>query len=154
MRKIATALAAVAILTGAGGAAWAQSAAEKQVEARKANFKKIGAAMKTNVDFVRNDKGTAADVAAAAKTMAALAGQIPTWFPAGTAVGVGKSEALPVIWQKPADFRAAAMKLQTAANGLAEAAAKPGADKSTIGPALAAVGATCKGCHDTFRQPD
>lgn len=152
MRTIGTALAALAILTGAGSAAWAQSAAEKQVEARKANFKKIGAAMKTSVDFVRNDKGTAADVAAAAKSMSALAGQIPTWFPAGTAVGVGKSEALPVIWQKPAEFKAAAMKLQTAANTLATAAA--GGDKAAIGAALGGVGATCKGCHDNFRQPD
>ncbi|MCA3256321.1 MAG: cytochrome c [Alphaproteobacteria bacterium] len=152
MRKIGMALAAVAMAAGATGAAWAQSAAEKQVEARKANFKKIGAAMKTNVDFVRNDKGTAADVVAASRTMATLAGQIPSWFPAGTAVGVGKSEALPVIWQKPADFRAAAMKLQTAANNLATVAA--GGDKAAIGAALGGVGATCKGCHDVFRQPD
>jgi cytochrome c556 len=154
MRTIGKAVMAAVLLSGAAGAAWAQTAAEKQVEARKANFKKIGAAMKTNVDFVRTDQGTAADVAAAAKSMSALAAQIPTWFTPGTAVGVGKSEALPVIWQKPADFKAAAMKLQTAASALADTAAKPGADKSTIGPALAAVGATCKGCHDTFRQPD
>ena len=152
MRTIGVMMAAAAILAGTAGAAWAQTAQEKAVEARKANFKKFGASMKAMTGFVRNDVGTAADVQAAAGTIAGLAPNLTKWFPAGTAVGVGKSEALPAIWDKAnqAEFQKFAANLGVEANKMV-AVAKSG-DKAAIGAQLGALGGTCKACHDKYKE--
>lgn len=120
------------------------------IKARQQDMKKVGGAMKAASAFVKDDKGTAADVAAAAAAISQVAKLYDTQFPEGTAAGVGDSEALPAIWQDTAKFKADLVAMDDAAVKLGQAAAT--GDKAAIGKAVGDVGATCKQCHETFRQ--
>jgi cytochrome c556 len=80
-----------------------------------------------------------------ARGMADLAKIVPDVFPDGS--GVSKSEALPSVWEKPDEFKAAMEKFVKAANDMSAAA--QGGDMSAIGPAMKALGQSCKGCHDS-----
>jgi cytochrome c556 len=85
-----------------------------------------------------------------ARGMAELAEIVPHVFPEGS--GVSKSEALPAIWEKPDEFKEAITKFVDAANGMAKAAESGSGDMGSIGPAMKALGQSCKGCHDNFRE--
>ncbi|MCF7521042.1 cytochrome c [Neisseria sp. ZJ106] len=63
----------------------------------------------------------------------------------------GNGEALPAIWEKPADFTAAQQQFEAAVAKLSEAAQT--ADLQVIKAAYGEVGASCKSCHDSFRMP-
>jgi cytochrome c556 len=80
--------------------------------------------------------------------MVDVAGIMPDVFPAGSQTA--KSEALDAVWDDPDGFKEALDKFVSAANGMA-AAAKTG-EMGEIGPAIQALGGSCKGCHDNFRQ--
>ena len=54
-----------------------------------------------------------------------------------------------MIWEKPADFKVALDAFVAAANALPAAAAKGG---DAYGQAFGALGKSCKGCHENFRQ--
>lgn len=71
----------------------------------------------------------------------------PDQFPPGTEQG-HETEALPAVWEKPEEFRAAAGKLQSETQALL--AAIP-ADQAAVGAAMRRLGATCSDCHETFR---
>lgn len=69
-------------------------------------------------------------------------------FPAGS--HSGDTDALPSIWEKPDDFKAAITK-QSEALALLKTAAQsnnPGEWKVAFGK----VGSSCKGCHDSFKK--
>ena len=56
------------------------------------------------------------------------------------------------LWAKPAEFKEAADKFVAAAasfHTLAQAG-----DIAAIGQGMKALGGTCKGCHDKFREAD
>jgi cytochrome c556 len=149
MRKIAMMVGALVL----GTAVVAQAATPLEtVEARKANFKKIGGAMKASGDTFKSGSPDIAVLKANAAIIASFGDKVPTWFPAGTAVGVGKSEAKPNIWTDKAGFAKAAADFAAAAKGY-KAAADSG-DLAAAGAALGKLGGTCKGCHETFRQKD
>ena len=149
MRKISMMVGALAL----GIAVVAQAAAPTDtVEARKKNFKDIAGAMKASANSFKSGTPDAALIKTNAAIIASYADKIPSWFPAGTAVGVGKSEAKPVIWTDKAGFAKAAGDFSAAAKAY-KAAADSG-DLAASGKALGALGGTCKGCHDTFRQKD
>ncbi|WP_245838319.1 c-type cytochrome [Niveispirillum lacus] len=120
------------------------------IEARKAELKKAGGGMKAISGFVKDGNGTVADVQAAAATIEAVSKAFPDWWPAGTAIGVGKSEAKPEIWTNMADFKAKTTAFQTEAAALVTVAA--GGDKAAIGAQLGKVGGTCKACHDAYKS--
>ncbi|SNS96276.1 MULTISPECIES: cytochrome c [unclassified Azospirillum] len=120
------------------------------VDARKAELKKAGGAMKAIGAFLKEGKGTVADVQAGAATIDGVSKAFPGWWPTGTAIGVGESEAKPNIWENMDDFKAKTVAFQTASAELVTAAA--GGDKAAIGAALGKVGGTCKGCHETYRK--
>ena len=63
-----------------------------------------------------------------------------------------KTEALPAIWEKPAEFSAAAQKFTDGA-GSFQRVAQTG-NLAAIGAGVKALGGTCKGCHEQFRKPD
>jgi cytochrome c556 len=65
---------------------------------------------------------------------------------------VDDSEALPVIWEEPAEFAEAIETAQQATVAFQEAVA--GGDEGAIGAAFRDVGAACRGCHDRFRVDD
>jgi cytochrome c556 len=61
-----------------------------------------------------------------------------------------KSAALPAIWEKPAEFKQAVERFEAEAAKLASAS-KSG-DEAAVKAQIGAVGKTCGGCHDNFRE--
>jgi cytochrome c556 len=91
-----------------------------------------------------------AAVRGAAATIARHSSEAAHWFPAGTGPELGKTGAKPEIWQKPQDFAVKLRNFQVAAHAL-DAAAKTG-DFNSIKARYAAIGDTCKACHDDYRS--
>jgi cytochrome c556 len=79
-----------------------------------------------------------------------LAGMIKQTTAADTSKLVPGTEARPIIWTERADFETKADNLVKAAATL-KAAAK-GGDQAATMKAMADVGASCKSCHDKFRD--
>jgi len=137
-------LAAIALLAGCNHAD-PNSPAGK----RHAAYEKVGAAYKA--------LGKALDtpsLAAAAEPIATLKAQaavLPTLFPPDSGPQSGQpTEALPAIWERPADF-AAKMNGFTGAVDALDAAAATG-NLAAAKAAAASLGKTCKACHDAFRK--
>ena len=61
-----------------------------------------------------------------------------------------KTKALPAVYSNHAKFSEAAVNMQGAVDKLA--AATKGGDEKTVKAAIGAVGKTCGGCHENFRQ--
>jgi len=119
---------------------------------RHDNFEAMGKATKATFDQLKRPAPDLGVLRANADRLAASAAKVKGYFPKGTGPEAGvKTEALPAIWQRPADFSAAADRLVGATKGLQGAVAT--GDMARIGQAAGAVGAACKGCHDSFRKP-
>ena len=84
-----------------------------------------------------------------ARGMADVAGIMPTVFPEGSMTDT--SESLPEVWSDAAGFKNAMDRFVAAANQMAEAASS--GEMSEVGPAMQALGQSCKGCHDDYRAP-
>ena len=82
--------------------------------------------------------------------MRAVSLLVPQVFPAGS--GEGKTEALAAIWDEPAEFKIAMDRYVNAAAGMADAVASQ--DMGQVGPAIQALGKSCKGCHDDYKSDD
>ncbi len=83
---------------------------------------------------------------------AALVGtslEIPGMFPAGT--DTGRTNAKPEIWQKNADFLAAAKRLGEESTKLAEVATA--GNEAAMKEQIGKVAQACGGCHQPFRKP-
>lgn len=61
-----------------------------------------------------------------------------------------KSAALPAIWDKAGEFKQAAERFESEASKLVQVA-KSG-DEGAVKAQIGAVGKSCGGCHETFRQ--
>jgi cytochrome c556 len=103
--------------------------------------------------YVKKGMGSAADVAAAARKINAVATKIPGLFPKGTSRGefdAKTTRALPKIWQDWKGFEAAAGVLAKESMTLAKTA--DGGDKAAIGKQFGMMGKMgCGGCHKPFR---
>jgi cytochrome c556 len=144
-----TLLAAALAATVAATAAWAATPAET-ITARQTNFKQIGRASKGIADELKKPEADMVVIRTNAGTIVGLAGNIHRWFPRGSGAESGeKTGALPVIWQQGGQFNRAAGQLVTAARNLQRAAASGNLDQ--VKAAYPAMGAACKGCHDTFK---
>lgn len=129
--------------------------------AGKADIEKRVAFMKTDIlkpflvvkGFVKEGKGTAADVAKAATALSAAAGGISKGYPKGTARGdfdAKLTRALPKIWEDWNGFEAAAKRLAAESAKLATVAA--GGDAGAIAAQFGMTGKNgCGGCHKPFR---
>ena len=84
--------------------------------------------------------------------MAELAPKLLSWFPEGTGPDVGKTRAKAEIWQKPEDFALKAHDFETAASQFDVAAKR--ADLTEVKGTFAAVGKSCKACHDLYRAAE
>ncbi len=120
---------------------------------RHENFEEIGAAFKVVADQLKEAAPDKAAVQAAAGTINTFAPQVANWFPAGSSPADGiKTDALPALWEKPDEFKAAAAKFVEEAakfNALAQAG-----DMAAVGAGMQALGGACKGCHDKFREKE
>ena len=119
---------------------------------RHENYEKIGDAMKAISRELKGENPNLGNLRAGAATIAQLAPQVPTWFPAGTGPGVGKTDARAEIWSKPEDFAAKSQDFREAAAAF-ETAAR-GSDLAAIRSAHANLGKSCKACHDLYREEE
>lgn len=102
---------------------------------------RIGAMVNNRVPF------DAAQLQANAEIVAMLSTLPWAGFVDGTGEG---TKAKPVVWTQRAKFDSAATNMQDAVAKL-NAAAKTG-DQGQIRTAFGAVGASCKACHDDYRE--
>lgn len=106
------------------------------------HYARVGAMASGRAPF---DAKLAADNAAIAESMSRL-----PWAAFGEGTDKGDTKAKPEIWKEQAKFKAAADKMQAEMSKLA-AAAKTG-NLDNIKASFQATSATCKACHDDFRQ--
>jgi cytochrome c556 len=149
MSKLVLVLCGVLVLAIATIAA-AQSAMKSTnpVADRQRLMKLIGASW---ADIQAKVKAGNVDaVAVNAETIAVSAPHIPPLFPAGSLTD--QSKAKPEIWQKWAEFEAAAKNLEGMADKLRDAArAKDAAGAEAMVKDFGAK--ACGACHTPFRQP-
>lgn len=136
----APALAVLALLATAPGVI-AQSP-EELVEQRQALMKEDGGILRNAGGLSGTEATAAMDKIITNYTL------LPTLFTEGSIVG--DSKALPIIWEKRADFEAIFAKgveLATAAKVAAAAG-----DSAAYGAALKDLGGTCGECHSQYRS--
>ena len=140
------------VLLAAGGACLALSmafsavSAGNPVEDRQATMKAVGQSMKEAAGINTPATFDAAKAKTLMDGVAANAKKLHGLYPAGSDKDA-KTEADPKIWQNKADFD----KRLSEMGALATAAGKT-TTAETFKPAYAAVGATCKSCHDVYRM--
>ena len=153
MRTIAVILTGATLAASGGYLSAADPSPADIVKARHDHMKDdIAAATKAIFDQVKTGMPDKTIVGEAAKKIAALAPDIPKWFPKGSGPESGvKTLAKADIWAKPDDFKAAADKLTVEANKLVQVAAT--GDAAAITDQAKAVGGACQACHKPFREP-
>jgi len=72
------------------------------------------------------------------------------WDGFGESTKSEKSEALPSIWDKPGEFKQAQERLENEVAKLVQLS--KGGDEAAIKAQIGAVGKSCGGCHETFRE--
>jgi cytochrome c556 len=121
-------------------------------KARHDHYHQLGDAFKVVRDESRAGKPDLAKIRTAVKFVSEAAADQQKWFPAGSGPEAGKTQALPEIWSKPEEFKAA-MKMFSDAAPQLQAAADKG-DVAAIQRAFGEVGKSCKNCHEKFRSPE
>lgn len=132
----------------AATAAFAHSGVKNAaVKARMDAMSAVGAEMKTLGMMAKGASTFNADTAkAAAAAIADHASDAPDLFRANE--NDPKSEAKPAIWENFQDFTAKAVALETVARDLSMSIQ----NVNDLGPALSALGDTCKACHGDYRE--
>ncbi len=150
-KAISLALAALGLASVSVAAIAAKPA--DTIAARQANFKLIGKSFKTIIDQMKAPAADMALVQSSADALAKASTKVHGLFPKGSGPESGvKTHALPAVWEKPADFKAAADKLVLGTKAM-QKAAKSG-DMAQVKAAFPGVGGACKGCHDQFKGKD
>jgi cytochrome c556 len=128
---------------------------EEAHEVRSEHMKAFGASLRTLGGMAQGEMAYDAAAAQAAADSLLEHATSPDWavmWPEGSAQGeVADSEALPAIWENPDDFEAKHRALIDAATAMQAAA---GTDLAAVQASLGAVGASCGGCHETYRASD
>lgn len=145
-------------LSGCEGAAKGDYVAPTQevidaIAARKANYKEIGGAFKTISDEIKTGAPDLNTIGPMAQEIYTRAGDQLKYFPSGSGMESGeKTRAKAEIWRDLATFTASHEKFVAAAERLV--AAGRAADVAAIKTRYGELGATCKDCHDRFRERD
>ena len=124
----------------------------QMIKVRHHNFEAMGRAMKGLFNELRKPAPNFAVFKANTAVLVNAAPRIANHFPKGSGPDAGlKTEALPAIWARPAEFSAAANRLVGTTQVLQAAVA--GGDAVKVKMAAGEVGGACKNCHDSFRKP-
>lgn len=145
------AVSAMALAQNAGTPAKSAAEAKTVIETRqklfedmKKTMEPIGAMLKRQRDI------DAAVIATNAAHLKELAGKIPAQFAVDTRQFKDtKTDALDGIWASQADFKAKADVLANAAQNAITVSAS--GDKGATMKALADIGKSCGGCHDSYK---
>lgn len=124
----------------------AYSDAEADINYRKSVMRVVGGHM-LGMGTILKGRIHADDLSYHARGMANVAKLAPKVFPEGS--GEGKTAAMPEIWQDRDEFDSIMDDFVKAANQIADAA--EAGDMSQVGPAMKALGGSCKACHDKFK---
>ena len=144
---------AALMLLGIAGLAQAQSPtpAERAIQYRQAVFKIVAGNFGP---LAQNAQGKLELPAGAAQKYAerlsAISAFVPDSFP--DISREGETKAKPEIWSNRAEFDKLLGEFTTASKALAAVTAKADARPEDFKAAVGAVGNTCKGCHDKFRN--
>ena len=122
----------------------------KIMHERHEGMEHIGKATKAIGAQLKEENPNVGTIRTNAATISELAAKSASWFPTGTGPDVGKTRAKAEIWQKYDDFAAKDREFRMAAQSLKGLA--DSADVKGIGTAFAAMGKTCKSCHDSYRS--
>jgi cytochrome c556 len=146
---------ALVLVTGLGAAvAFAADEPANIVKYRKAFMSANGAHLGMIAAAVKGEVSFTDEVAAHAHALAEqgklLTADLQRLFPEGTAKGDVDTVALPAIWQQWGKFEQDAKNFATESAKMVEVA--EGGDMAAIGQQLGALGKTCGGCHETFRE--
>jgi cytochrome c556 len=123
--------------------------ADQAIEKRKALMKEQGAAWRSIQDKAK--AGQVAAIASDAEKLAATSKEIPGLFPEGS-LAPDKSAAKPEIWQRRAEFDAAAKNLETWSMKL-RSTAQTGNAEETQAIVKDFGRQACGTCHQPFRVP-
>lgn len=146
MTRLRTAAIAGLLAFTAAGAAQADDPIKAATEYRQAMFQTFKWQMGQLAAMAKGERAYDAAMAeAAADAMVAHGVLMPAAFPEGSA----NDEALPEIWTDASGFAEAVDQFQTAVASLSEIA-DDGREEMAGG--LRAVGASCKNCHDNYRD--
>lgn len=145
-----TALAAVAVVAlSAAGSAFAQAKPDVLVKQRQSAmtligkyFGPLGGMAQGRVPFDAKVVQRNADFLDALSEM--------PWDGFDASTQNEKSRALPAVWKEQAKFKQAADRFQSEVDKLQSVA--KGGDEGAIKAQIGAVGKSCAGCHDTFRE--
>ena len=125
---------------------------QRAVDTRQGLLKVVGFYMGPIVGMAREQIPYDADrVKANAEAIAALAPMIPDVFRSDTRGSDIPTEALDKIWDNSADF---ADKAATVAARAADLASATADGQGAAMKAFGAMGASCKACHDEYRQQE
>ncbi|HUD30930.1 MAG TPA: cytochrome c [Novosphingobium sp.] len=123
------------------------------IRSRIANYRELGSAFKAVNDGLRGGEVQTVLIAQSARQIRNASRGQYEWFPAGSGPQAGaKTRAKAEIWTQPAKFKVAQDAFARAADDFQRAVA--GKDVAAIRVGAQKLGATCKGCHDSFRAPD
>lgn len=123
------------------------------IEGRQSALRDIGAAFKGVGDELKKSQPSLPTIRQYARQIEDLSKQQKFWFPPGTGPEAEiETAAKPAIWQRAAEFKAGQAAFGEQAGRLAKVAS--GDDVKTIRAQWQALGQTCKGCHDKFREED
>lgn len=148
-RPSVTSVLAVALALGAAPLALSGPSADEAIQARQKAMEEVGDAMKPLVAIAKKEKPfDAAVVRKGGEAIAAGLKAAEGHFPAGSEKGSVETSAKATVWSDAAGF-AASMKASRDA-----AAAMGGVgEEAAFGPAMKALGGSCKGCHEAYRIP-
>jgi cytochrome c556 len=135
--------------------AFSATAADKPsdvVRYRQSVMRAMGAQMTAMSLVVKKQVSDRSQLPAMASSIRDLSAGVPALFPRDSGPDKEKTGAKPEIWQKLPDFRAAAGRLHSEADKLADAAKR--GDAKAFDAQFARVGLACAGCHDRFRVKD
>jgi cytochrome c556 len=148
MRVVVGGLALV-VAAGCASMGGKKMTAEEAIDARKALMKEQGAAWKNVQDKTKAGQITA--LVPDAEKLVSTSKEIPKLFPEGS-LDPQKSNAKPEIWQKRAEFDAAAKNLETWSVKLRDTA-KTGNAEQTQAVVKDFGRQACGTCHQPFRVP-
>ena len=134
----------------AGGVATAADEPANTIKYRQNVMHSVGANISNIAMVAKGEFSSLANVAANAQAIRDGLGAAGVLFPAGTGAEAGKTRSLPTIWERPDEFAASLEKSIAAADEMIVAA--NAGELDGIRAALGALGKTCGGCHETFRQ--
>ncbi len=147
-----TTLTTLAALSFATTAALAAIKPEEAIHYRQAIYTVIAWNFSSMADMVKGKQPfDKAAFATHAERVADLAPQLIEGFPIGTDRGA-KTAARPDVWKKRGEFEKKMQAFVSASRELATTA--QGGDEAAMKDQFKTTAATCKGCHDDFRNRD